>query len=211
MNARAYVNLKGENLFKKYINHVYYISMARAMKSIRVEEVMSKNPKLVSGDLSVREGARILRDLGISTLIIVEDGKPIGIVTDRDFVTKVIAEGLPPDTKLKEIMSSPIIMIPYNEHLSDAAKIMSRRRIRKLPVVKGNEIVGILSENDITRISPDLIALAQEYANIHNNPEGRERTHEYIAGKCEMCGQFSLRLTMHNGMLICPECLDSLQ
>ncbi len=185
--------------------------MARAMKSIRVEEVMSKNPKLVSGDLTVEEGARILRELGISTLIIEEDGKPVGIVTDRDFVIKVIAEGLPPDTKLKEIMSSPIIMIPYNEHLSDAAKIMSRRRIRKLPVVKGDKIVGILSENDITRISPDLIALAQEYANLHTSSEEKGRIQEYIAGKCEVCGQYSLRLTMHNGMLVCPECLDAME
>ncbi len=185
--------------------------MARAMKSITVEEVMSKNPKIVSGELSVEEGARILRELSISTLLIEENKRIVGIVTDRDFVTKVVAEGLPLNTELREIMSSPVIMIPHNERLEDAARIMTRRRIRKLPVIKGEKIVGILSENDIARISPDLIALAQEYAKIHSENSEEERTREYLAGKCEVCGQYSLRLTMYNGMLVCPECLDSMK
>ncbi len=200
-----------EILLKNYLKVGRYIFMARAMKSITVEEIMSKNPKTVPGELSVEEGARILRELGISTLLIEEGKKIVGIVTDRDFVTKVIAEGLPLSTKLKEIMSSPVIMIPHNELLEDAAKIMTRRKIRKLPVVKGEEIVGILSENDITRISPDLIALAQEYANIHKNGSEDMPQEEYLAGKCEVCGQYSLRLTMYNGMLVCPECLDSMK
>ncbi len=185
--------------------------MARAMKDITVEEVMSRNPKIVSGELTVKEGAKILKEKGISTLIVEEDGKPVGIVTDRDFVTKVVAEGLPLSTKLRDIMSSPIIMIPHNEYLSDAARIMSRRKIRKLPVVKGEKIVGILSENDIVRISPDLIALAQEYAKLHTSGEKEVRVEEYIAGKCEVCGQYSLRLTMYKGMLVCPECLDAMR
>ncbi len=185
--------------------------MARAMRDITVEEVMSRNPKIVSGELTVREGARILKEKGISTLIIEEDGRPVGIVTDRDFVTKVVAEGLNLDTKLREIMSSPIIMIPHNEYLSDAAKIMTRRKIRKLPVVKENKIIGILSENDIVRISPDLIALAQEYARLHVQEETENKVEEYIAGKCEVCGQYSLRLTSYKGMLVCPECLDAMR
>jgi len=186
--------------------------MVRAMRDIRVEEVMSRNPQIVTGEMSVKEGAELLKKKGISTLIIESEGKPVGIVTDRDFVVKVIAEGLGYDAKLKDIMSSPIIMIPHDEYLSDAAKIMSRRKIRKLPVVKDGKIVGILSENDIVRISPDLIALAQEYAKLHTGEEENvNKIEEYIAGKCEVCGQYSLRLTMYKGMLVCPECLDSMK
>ena len=185
--------------------------MARAMKDIKVEEVMSRNPQIVTGDLTVKEGAKLLREKGVSTLIIDEEGKPVGIVTDRDFVVKVIAEGLSYDTKLRDIMSSPIIMIPHDEYLSDAAKIMTQRRIRKLPVIKNGKIIGILSENDIVRISPDLIALAQEYAKLHTQEAVENKVEEYVAGKCEVCGQYSLRLTSYKGMLVCPECLDSMR
>ncbi len=185
--------------------------MVRAMKHIKVEEVMSKNPRTVPGELTVKEGAELLKKNRVSTLIIEEEGRPVGIVTDRDFVVKVVAEGLPLDTKLREIMSSPVIMIPHDESLSDAAKIMTRRKIRKLPVVKDEKIIGILSENDIAKISPDLIALAQEYANLHRENSEKEKIKEYVAGKCEACGQYSLRLTMYKGMLVCPECLDAMQ
>ena len=186
--------------------------MARTMRGIKVKEVMSRNPARVSGEISVMEGAKLLKKRKISTLVIEEDGKPIGIVTDRDFIVKVIAEGVDiKKTKLKEIMSSPVVMISSEEKLEDAAKIMSKRRIRKLPVMENEDIVGILSENDIVRISPDLIALAQEYAHLHTNSDYKNHTPEYIAGRCEMCGQYSLRLRKYNGMLVCPECFDSMR
>ncbi len=185
--------------------------MASAMKDILVEEVMSKNPKMVPVNTPVVEGARIMRKYGVSTLILVEDNTPVGIVTDRDFVTKVVAEELEMHkTTLKDIMSSPVIMIPHDESISVAAKVMSRRRIRKLPVVKNGKIVGILSENDITRISPDLIAITQEYAKMHNAVEYENHLSEYVAGKCENCGQYSLRLRLVQGSLVCPECAEQM-
>ncbi len=185
---------------------------ARAMRDIRVKEVMSRNPVIVSGDISVMEGAKLMKGKGVSTLLIREGDRIIGIVTDRDLVTKVLAEGANyMDTKLRDIMSSPVIMIPQDESVSSAAKIMTTRRIRKLPVIDGSKIVGLLSENDIARISPDLIALAREYAEMHRNSEVRNPGEEYIVGKCEMCGQYSLRLRNYNGMLVCPDCYDSLR
>ncbi len=187
-------------------------TLARAMKDIKVEEVMSKNPVIASGDMPVREGAKLMKERGVSTLLIKEDDNIIGIVTDRDLVTKVLAEGADYNaTKLRDIMSSPVVMIPKNESLSSAAKIMTRRRIRKLPVIDNGKIVGILSENDIARISPDLIALAREYAEMHNNKKVRTPREEYLVGKCELCGQYSLRLRNYNGMLVCPDCYDSLR
>ncbi len=186
--------------------------MARNMRHIKVEEVMSKNPVIASGKLSIKEGAKLLKKKRISTLIIEEDNKPVGIVTDRDFIVKVIADELDINkTTLKDIMSSPVIMIPHNEILADAAKIMTRRRIRKLPVVKDGKIAGILSENDIVRISPDLIALAQEYERVHKTNDTRNYPEEYMVGRCEVCGQYSLRLRKYNGMLVCPECYDSMR
>ena len=186
--------------------------MARAMRDIKVEEIMSRNPVIVSGELSVNEGAKLMKKRGVSTLLISEDDKILGIVTDRDLVTKVLAEGVDyNNVKLMDIMSSPVITIRRGESISSAAKIMTRRRIRKLPVVNGNKIVGILSENDIARISPDLIALVTEYSELHHKKGFKNFTEEYTVGKCELCGQYSLRLKRYNGMLVCPECYDSLR
>ncbi len=185
---------------------------AMDMRDIKVDEVMSRNPLQIPGDMSIREAAELMRKRGVSTALVVRDGAPIGIVTDRDLVTKVLAEGIDPDTvRARDIMSSPVIMIPHDESISTAARVMSRRKIRKLPVVRDGEIIGLLSENDIVRIAPDLIALAREYAEMHRNGDYREEVKEYIAGKCEVCGQYSLRLVPYQGSLVCPECYDNLR
>jgi len=173
---------------------------------------MSRNPLMVSENMSVEEAAKLLKKRGVSTMIIEVDGNPVGILTDRDLVTKVLADGLDPKTtRVQDIMSSPIVMIPHDESISTAARVMSRKRIRKLPVVREGEIVGILSENDIVKISPDLMALAMEYAEMHRNGEYHEKNVEYLAGKCEVCGQYSLRLIPYEGSLVCPECYDNLR
>ena len=185
--------------------------MARAMRDIKVEEIMSRNPVIVSGQLTVSEGAKLMKKRGVSTLLIKDDNKIIGIVTDRDLVTKVLAEEADFNVRLRDIMSSPVIMIHKEESISSAARIMTTRKIRKLPVANGNMIVGLLSENDIARISPDLIALVKEYSEMHRNKESRNSIEEYLVGKCEVCGQYSLRLRRYNGMLVCPECYDSLR
>lgn len=186
--------------------------MAIAMETIKVEEVMSKNPLIISDNITISEAAKLMKERGVSTVIIEKDGKPLGIVTDRDFVTKVLAAGLDPrKTGIYEIMSSPVIMIPHDESISAAAKVMSRNKIRKLPVIKNGSIVGILSENDIVRISPDLVALAVEYSKMHHRADYREMNVEYIAGKCEVCGEYSLRLIPYEGTLVCPECYENLR
>ncbi len=181
------------------------------MRDIKVREVMSKNPVIVSGELSAEEAAKIMRKKGVSTLL-VEDGLIAGIVTDRDFIVKVIAEGLDPsNTKVKEIMSSPVVMIDHDESIAAAAKIMSRRRIRKLPVIKDDAVIGILSENDIVRISPELLEITKQYGEISSFSNDSYENIEFISGKCERCGQYSHRLTLFEGMLVCPECYDSMR
>ncbi len=197
---------------KRYILYDFDDITVMNLDSISVEEVMSKGPLIVPGDMSIKEGAELLKRRGVSTLIIAEGENPVGIVTDRDFVVKVVAGNIDiENAKLRDIMTSPVVMIPHDTVVSDAAKVMSRRRIRKLPVLKDGKIVGILSENDVVRISPDLIAIVREYAEMHRDTHNSLSKKEYVAGKCEMCGQYSLRLSYHEGMLICPECYDAIR
>ncbi len=185
------------------------------MDKIAVKEVMSRNPAIVKEDMTIKEAANLFKNRGISTLIVEEHGDYVGIVTDRDLVTKILAEGNDPEsTTVGEIMSHPVIMISSEESISTAARVMSGRRIRKLPVISNGKIVGILSENDIVRIAPDLVVLAKEYSTIKMNGDihhGHHESKEYIAGRCEACGQYSLRLRYGHGMLLCPECYESME
>ena len=179
------------------------------MGTIKVSEVMSGSPIMVSKNLSVEEAAKIMTGENVDFLLVSHDENLVGIVTERDIIRKVIAEGKnPKEVRLADIMSTPIIVIPGSEPLEKAARIMARHEIRRLPVIEGHRITGVLTQEDIVRISPELIEITKEYSRMEVHEREREVTEEYVAGRCEGCGQYSLMLKMHNDLLLCPECRE---
>ena len=93
--------------------------------------------------------AKMMKLSGIGAILIKENGSPVGIITDRDFATKIAANNLSFDTPVEKIMSSPLITINYEERISIAAKIMSSKKVRKLPVSKKGKIVGLITSTDL--------------------------------------------------------------
>lgn len=172
------------------------------MNFIRVSEVMSRNPIRVASSITAEEGAKIMAQKGISSLLIEEHGSIVGIVTERDIVTKIAANGLTAsNVKLKEIMSSPLVHVEGDSPLESAAELMWKKRIRRLPVVINNEITGILTENDIVRISPGLIEITRGI--MENNDQGIVKG---IHGVCDSCNEFSENLVYKAGSYYCERC-----
>jgi len=123
------------------------------MESTFVNQVMSKNVLTVDKSTSLQEAAQKMRKLNIGCVIVTEDTKPIGIITERDFVTKVAAEGRPLFTEIYEVMSSPLITIDSEETIWEASEMMKEKGIHKLPVKENEQIVGIVTTTDIVKIS----------------------------------------------------------
>lgn len=115
----------------------------------QISEIMNKN--IVSVDESVlsRDAAKMMEDSNARSLIILENGHPIGIVTDRDFAIKITAHSYPVDTPVRRIMSSPLISIDSNSDLYAASDLMSSQKIRTLPVIDGDKVVGIITVLDL--------------------------------------------------------------
>lgn len=174
------------------------------MKEIKVKEVMSKSPMILDAGTDVSSAVKKMVQKGISTIIVSRNGIPVGIVTDRDLVVKVVARDInPAEITLGDIMSTPMVVVDENERLEVAARMMNRKKIRKLPVVSGDSIVGLLSENDIVKISPDLLFIAEEKSREYS---GEKTENEFFAGICEICGHFSTRLVFYKNMYVCPRC-----
>ncbi len=172
------------------------------MTFIRVSEVMSRNPIKVESSLTAEEGAKLMAHKGISSLLIEEQGRIVGIVTERDIVTKIAANGLSSsEIKLKEIMSSPLIHVEGDSPLETAAEMMWKRKIRRLPVVINNEISGILTENDIVRISPGLIEITRGI--LEKEDQGIVKG---VHGVCDSCNEFSENLVYKAGNYYCERC-----
>ena len=123
------------------------------MGSTFVNQIMSKNVLTVDKSTSLQEAAQNMNKLNIGCVIVTDDSKPVGIVTERDFVTKVAAEGRPLFTEIFEIMSSPLITIGPEETIWEASEMMKEKLIHKLPVKENEQIIGIVTTSDIVRIS----------------------------------------------------------
>ena len=123
------------------------------MNSTFVSEVMSKNILTLDKSTTLQEAAEHMKKLNVGCVIVTDGNNPIGIITERDFVTKIAAEGRPLFTEIKEVMSSPLITIDPEETIWEASELMKEKLIHKLPVKENDEIVGIITTTDIVKIS----------------------------------------------------------
>jgi len=177
--------------------------LPRKMRArVPVAEVMSKTPVTASPDETVDRAGATMRTRDIGSLIIIDAEKPIGIVTERDMVTKVVAANkVPSSMRVRDIMSSPVVAVGPKEEVVQAARLMSDRKIRRLAVVDSGKLIGVITENDIVRIWPDLIEITREYARL-----GLDEDVRGIEGHCEACGIYSTNLVLDRRLLLCPEC-----
>ena len=128
-----------------------------------VRDAMNKRVVAIKPNATVREAAKIMTKYRIGSLLVMEDEKLVGIVTELDILWKVVAEGRNPETTLvNEIMSKEVVTIKPDQTLEDAAQLMVEKKIKKLPVVEDDKVVGIITATDLISIQPKLIeALAK--------------------------------------------------
>lgn len=130
--------------------------------SLCVKDVMARRVLLVEASSSAKNAARMMNKFGVSSLIVSSEGDVVGILTERDILTRVVASGQDPEqVEVSEIMSEPIIVVNPDTPIEQAVQIMLMERIKKLPVMEKDEgkirLVGILSMTDIARMQPHLI------------------------------------------------------
>ncbi len=178
---------------------------------VLVKNVMSENPLIIREDETVSTAARLMDESDTGSLIVLDEQKKLsGVLTEMDIVEKIVTEGHDPkEVSIEEIMSEPVHTIEGDKLIQDAAELMADLEVRRLPVMEGDDLIGIITENDILEISPALIDITREYKKI----KGGEELEEYerpkrkeISGYCESCGVYSEELVLENGQLLCPEC-----
>ncbi|MFQ5476386.1 MAG: cyclic nucleotide-binding/CBS domain-containing protein [Nitrosopumilus sp.] len=123
------------------------------MDSTFVNQVMNKDVLTADKSTSLQDAAQKMKELKIGCVIVTEGTNPVGIITERDFVTKVAAEGRPLFTEVSEVMTSPLITIDPEETIWEASEMMKEKGIHKLPVKENGQIIGIVTTTDIVKIS----------------------------------------------------------
>ncbi len=189
---------------------------------LSVSDVMSR--RLITADVSETADriGKIMADASVGCIIITKDTHPIGIVTERDLVIKLISKNKQPSkVKAQDIMSSPLITIPPDKSVELASREMARRRIRRLPVVQGKKLIGLLSDMDLLSVSSELNEILRDIIR-QNNPEGdtgetipdwekeQKSPSVFIQGICEVCQSFQESLENIDGAFVCMRCREEL-
>ncbi|AQT70649.1 MULTISPECIES: CBS domain-containing protein [Streptomyces] len=117
----------------------------------RVHEVMTRNPVALERGTSLAEAARVMRDAGIGDVLVVDQGRLCGILTDRDLVVRGMAEDRDPaETSVQAICSAEPVTVGPDDHVDEAVDLMRRHALRRLPVRNGSgELVGIVTLGDL--------------------------------------------------------------
>lgn len=148
--------------------------------TLKISDVMIKEVITIDENATVKEAAEIMNKFEIGCLIAVRKGKAMGIITERDLLKRVVAEARDANkTKVKEIMSSPLVVVEPNMDLEEAARLMFQMKIKKLPVVEGKRLVGLVSLTDIARFQPQMIKILKQLAARQAPPKSIKKVIDY--------------------------------
>jgi CBS domain-containing protein len=136
---------------------------------VLVRDVMSKDVRVVRPDSSAKEVVATMNKFDIGSVVVVQGERPVGIITERDILRRIVEPCLAPETlTARQIMTSPVITIDENASINEAAKLMAKKRIKRLLVTRNNdELVGIITFTDIVTKVPDLLSILEELVRPH--------------------------------------------
>ena len=138
-----------------------------AISRRRCREIMTKSVRTASPEMSVRDAAALMREGDMGAVPIVEAGKLIGIVTDRDIVIRVVAEGKDSATPVTEAMTTTLFTVTPNDFVFEAIRLMGDKQVRRIPVInESGELAGIIAMADVALETEDEREIAETLEEI---------------------------------------------
>ncbi len=139
---------------------------------VLVRDIMSKNVKVVRLDSSVKEVVATMNKFDIGSIVVVQGNRPVGIITERDILRRIVQPCLPPETlTARQVMTSPLLTIGETASIDEAAKLMAKENVKKLPVMAKQKLVGIVTLTDIVTKVPTMLSVLEEllrpYHRVH--------------------------------------------
>jgi CBS domain-containing protein len=137
---------------------------------IKAKDVMVTEVAIMDEDVSVKTAAEVMSQEGVSAIIVTLEGIAKGIVTERDILKRIVAEDKNArKTKVREIMSSPLVTIEPSTDLEEAARLMFAKRVKNLPVTHENRLIGLINLQDICRLQPEILRLLRQTVETPKN------------------------------------------
>ena len=171
---------------------------------VLVRDIMNSPVISASPQNTIKDIATTMKEERIGSIVIMENEKAAGIVTDWDIVSNAVIKDVRPSmVKASDIMQ-PLHTIEGEEGVTEAARVLRQHNIKRLGVVYKNRLVGIISASDVIAVTPDLVDVISEKAALKRGEIGRSAGN--ISGYCDECGEWSDLLQFNEGIFMCEEC-----
>jgi len=134
-----------------------------------VRDIMTKDVRVVRPDTSVKEVVAVMNKFDIGSVVVVQGERPVGIITERDILKRIVEPCLAPETMTaRQVMTSPVIAIDENASVNEAARLMVKKRVKRLLVTRNNDhLVGIITFTDIVAKVPEMLSRLEELVRPH--------------------------------------------
>jgi CBS domain-containing protein len=147
---------------------------------LNVEDVMVDEVITIDADSTVYKAVRLMNKHEIGCVVVVLKGKPVGIITERDMLKRVLAKSVDPEKiNVSDIMSAPLIIGKPKMEIENAVKLMFKTKIKKLPVVHGGKLIGLVTLTDITRFQPHMIRILKKLSVTELPPKRLKKVVDY--------------------------------
>lgn len=171
---------------------------------VLVRDIMNSPVISASPQHTIKDIATKMKEERIGSIVIMENEKAAGIVTDWDIVSNAVVKDVKPtEVKASDIMQT-LHTIEGEEGVTEAARVLRQQNIKRLGVVYKNRLVGIISASDVIAVTPDLVDVISEKAAVMRGEVGRSAGN--ISGYCDECGEWSDLLQFNEGTFVCEEC-----
>lgn len=169
---------------------------------VPLKEVMRYNPTTLESEATVARAAEVMCRDEVGSCIVLQNNLAKGMITEQDINCKVVAKDLKPGKiRVSEVMSTPLITIEADKTVGDAAHMMVENKVRRLPVVDGNKVVGIVTVRDLLSVATEINEIMSDLIEIN-------REDDMIMGVCDSCGTMSDSIKPVDGVMLCPNCRE---
>jgi CBS domain-containing protein len=136
---------------------------------VLVRDIMTKDVRVVRPDTLVKEVVATMNKFNIGSIVVVKSDRPVGVITERDILRRIVEPCLAPETlRAREVMTSPVITIGDTASIDEAARIMARKRVKRLLVMDNEKLAGIITFTDIVTQVPNLLGILEELVRPHH-------------------------------------------
>jgi len=153
------------------VKAIGYVSVLPLL--LKVEDIMVESVVTVDAEATVMKAVELMNEHEIGCIIVTRRGKPVGIVTERDLLRRVIAKAKNPNkTKVREIMTKPLVYGRPDMDAEEATRLMFENKIKKLPIIENGQLIGLITLTDIARFQPQVIRILKKLS-AHTAPPRR--------------------------------------